>query len=332
MAVVSPSWGGPGAIPRRYAMGRRELEQRFGLQIVEMPHALKEAEWVRQHPRQRAEDLHQAFADPGIRGVIAAIGGDDAIRLLPYLDRATLASQPKVFMGYSDTTMVHLLAYSARLQTFYGPSVMSGIAEHGGMFPYTERWFRKVLMTPEPVGPLEPAEEWVEEHLEWNDPRLEHQPRRRLRSRGWVWVQGEDRVEGHLLGGCLDTLEIAKGTRWWPGLNDWRGAVFFCETSEEAPKPQQVERWLLNYAAQGILDVIAAILVGRPQFYADEDRRALYRLLKDLIGREVGRPDLPIVAEMDFGHTDPMFILPYGARVVIDVPRRAVMLPDAATV
>lgn len=143
VAVVSPSWGGPGAIPRRYEMGKRELEQRFGFRVVEMPHALRDPEWVRTHPRERAEDLHLAFTDPEIKGVFASIGGDDSIRLLPYLDPRAITKDPKVFMGYSDTTMLHLAAYRAGLQTFYGPSVMAGIAENAGMFEYTERWFRK---------------------------------------------------------------------------------------------------------------------------------------------------------------------------------------------
>ncbi|MGH2397214.1 MAG: hypothetical protein ACRDFW_09530 [bacterium] len=119
------------------------------------------------------------------------------------------------------------------------------------------------------------------------------------------------KLEGHLLGGCLDTLEMAKGTRWWPSLDEWRGAIFFWETSEEAPKPHLVTRWLLNYAAQGILDVIGAMLVGRPRGYSREDREELHRRLKDLIGRELGRPHMPVVAEMD---------------------RQEVVLPDQAVV
>lgn len=330
VAVVSPSWGGPGAIPRRYAMGKRELEQRFGFRVKEMPHALKDPTWVRTHPRERAEDLNAAFADPEITAVFASIGGDDSIRILPHLQTSVIATNPKVSMGYSDTTMIHLAAHRAGLQTFYGPAVMAGIAENGGMFDYAERWFRKVLMTPEPVGALQPAEAWTEERLEWADPSLESQRRTLQAAAGWQWLQGEARTEGHLLGGCLDTLETAKGTPWWPPLEAWRGAIFFWETSEESPKPPLVERWLLNYAAQGILNVIAGMLIGRPRWYTLEERTDLFRRLKDLLGRELGRPDLPVVAEMDFGHTDPMFILPYGARTIIDPRGRVVSLPDPA--
>jgi muramoyltetrapeptide carboxypeptidase LdcA involved in peptidoglycan recycling len=311
-------------------MGKRELEQRFGFTVREMPHALKEPEWVLAHPEHRAEDLRQAFADPAIDGIIASIGGDDAIRLLPYLDTAVIGPHPKVFLGYSDTTTLHLASYLAGLQTFYGPSVMAGIAENGGMFDYTERWFRKVLMSPEPVGTLQPATEWTEEHLTWSDPALENRRRTLQKSTGWVWLQGESRAQGHLLGGCLDTLERVKETAWWPSLEAWRGAVFFWETSENAPTPHAVRGWLQDYASRGILDVIAGMCVGRPRSYSDAQREELYTGLRDLVGKDLGRPNIPIVAEMDFGHTDPMLILPVGGLILLDPVKREVVLPEAA--
>ena len=99
VAVVTPSWGGPATVPRRYEMGVRELETRFGLQVVEMPHTRADAAWLWRHPQARAADLNAAWADPGIDGIIAAIGGDDSIRILPYIDTAALAANPKLFMG-----------------------------------------------------------------------------------------------------------------------------------------------------------------------------------------------------------------------------------------
>ena len=152
------------------------------------------------HPPEGArEDLHLAVTDPEIKAVFASIGGADAIRVLPHLDPGVMAANPKIFMGYSDTTMVRLAAYGAGLQTFYGPAVMAGITENGGMFEYAERWFRKVPMTSEPVGKLEPAEGWTEERLEWADPTLENQRRTLRKPDGWVWLQGGAKAEGHLL-------------------------------------------------------------------------------------------------------------------------------------
>ena len=108
VAAVSLSWGGPGEFPERFLAGKRELEQRFGVELVAMPHALKAADWLYQHPEARADDLNQAFADPQIKAVFSTIGGDDSLRILPFLDAGLIKANPKVFMGYSDTTVTHL--------------------------------------------------------------------------------------------------------------------------------------------------------------------------------------------------------------------------------
>ncbi|MDE0228332.1 MAG: LD-carboxypeptidase, partial [Spirochaetaceae bacterium] len=81
-AAVSLSWGGPGAFPHRYAAGKRQFEQEFGVAVTETAHALREPDWLARNPRARADDLMAAFADPNVDGIIATIGGDDSIRLL----------------------------------------------------------------------------------------------------------------------------------------------------------------------------------------------------------------------------------------------------------
>ena len=135
--MVSPSWGGPGTVPARYAAGKRQFEQGFGIEMVEMAHTLAPADWVRANPQARAEDLMAAFADPGIVGIVASIGGDDAIRLIPYLDLELIRRNPKVFIGFSDTTSLHLACYAAGITSFYGPSLMAGFAENGGIHRFT---------------------------------------------------------------------------------------------------------------------------------------------------------------------------------------------------
>lgn len=88
VATISPSGGGPSVFPQRYQAGVRHLETEFGLEVVEMLHTLKDANWLAHNPKARADDLMQAFSDPSIKGIITTIGGDDSIRLLPYLDQS----------------------------------------------------------------------------------------------------------------------------------------------------------------------------------------------------------------------------------------------------
>ncbi|MBN1139650.1 MAG: LD-carboxypeptidase, partial [Anaerolineae bacterium] len=178
VATVSLSWGGPGEIPHRYNAGKRQLEAEFGVTVVEMPHTLADPEWIADNPRARAEDLMQAFADPTIRAIISTIGGDDSIRILPFLDLDMIRANPKIVMGYSDTTVTLLACLKAGLVSFYGPAIMSGFAENAGMFPYMVESVRRTLFSSEPVGAIAPnLDGWTVEHLDWADP--ENQARKR---------------------------------------------------------------------------------------------------------------------------------------------------------
>ena len=101
VAVVTPCWGGPAGFPARYEVGKRVLAEHFGFEVVETSHALRDPAWLDAHPEARAADLMAAFADPSVKAVIATIGGDDAIRLIPFLDLGVIRDNPKVFVGYS---------------------------------------------------------------------------------------------------------------------------------------------------------------------------------------------------------------------------------------
>ena len=319
IATVSPSWGGPGTFPHRYEAGKRQLEAVFGVSVVEMAHTLADADWISANPRARADDLMAAFADPSIAGIFCTIGGDDSIRLLPYLDLAVIRDNPKVFLGFSDTTSLHLACFAAGLTSFYGPSIMAGFAENGGMHEYTADGVRQALFSTEPPG-LVPvnSEGWTAERLDWGNPALQGQ-RRVLQPADPVRVlQGKGVAQGHLLGGCAEVLEMIKGTAWWPSLDAWRGAILFIETSEEAPPPEFLRYWLRNYAAQGILEVLNGILLARPDPKGDEHYRGKLEQVVMSVLAESGLADLAVLSGLDFGHTQSMLTLPYGVQADID--------------
>lgn len=110
IAVVSLFWGGLGddSLIHKLRIAEERLEKIFGLKVICMPHALKGSEFVARHPELRAKDLMDAFADTSISAVFCAIGGDDTIRILPYVDLEIIKDNPKIFMGYSDSTINHL--------------------------------------------------------------------------------------------------------------------------------------------------------------------------------------------------------------------------------
>lgn len=331
VAAVSLSWGGPAAHPARYAMGKQVLTERFGLEVIETPHALRDPDWLRRNPRARADDLMAAFADPSIRAVFSTIGGEDSIRLLRHLDLAVLRANPKVFMGYSDSTVTHWACRKAGLVSFYGPAVMAGFAEYGGPFGYTMDAVERALFHAAPPGPIVPSGGgWTSESQDWSDP-AQARPRALQPPTPWRWLQGEGVAEGRLIGGCLEVVEFLRGTDAWPSPAEWDGAILFLETSEEAPSPDVLARALRSYAAMGVLRRLGGVLFGRPGggIAAESFGRYEDALLK-VIAEEEGLTSLPIVSRMDFGHTDPMCVLPHGALARIDCTRREVALIEAA--
>ena len=329
--AVAPSCGGPEAFPHRYGAGVRVLEEVFGLNVVEAPHLRHPDDWLARHPEARADDINRAFSDPSIRAVIAAIGGEDGIRVLPHLDLAAIRANPKIFLGYSDTTALHFACMKAGLGSFHGPSIMSGFAENGGMTEAAVASVRATLFAPVAPGPLPPADGWAVEHLDWADPANQDRPRRRHPSSGMATLQGEGRHRGRLIGGCAEVLEMLKGTEWWPAPDDWDGAILFYETSEEAPSPEQVRRWMRGFAAQGILHRVSGLVLGRPggadqsESYPAQIRAAVQAELA-----WAGLEALPVLADADIGHTDPILVLPYGRMAEIDCERAELSLFEAA--
>ncbi|WP_027835648.1 S66 family peptidase [Maritalea myrionectae] len=317
VAVVSPSWGGAGQFPHRHEAGKRQLAETFNVQVVDMPHATKLAAWVAQNPKARAEDIMVAFADPSIKAIITAIGGDDSIRLLPYLDLNVITDNPKIFMGYSDTTILHFACLTAGLSSFYGPAIMAGFGENGGLFPYMEQAVRKCLFSSEPVGAVPAAAEWTVEMLDWAKPELQSQKRKLQPALGRTCLQGSGKVQGRLVGGCIDVLPMLVGTSIWPDSDMFDDAILFIETSEEAPAPNAIKRILRNLGVQGIFDRLNGILIGRPGGGV-KDLRQYDRATQEVVRDEFAQPSLPIMAQLDFGHTDPMCVLPYGALAEID--------------
>ena len=121
---------------------------------------------------------------------------------------------------------------------------------------------------------------------------------------------------------------MLKGTYFWPSADLWKGAVLFLEPSD-SPASDQMEYWLRNYATLGILENAAGLLMGRPRGYTGERKETLWGMVKKVL-LEVNRADMPVVADLDIGHTTPMMTLPYGCRVAVDPEQKTVELLEPA--
>ena len=274
-----------------------------------------------------------AFADPSIDGIVTSIGGDDSVRLIPHLDLGVIAANPKIFLGFSDTTSLHFACLAAGVTSFYGPAIMAGFAENGGMHRTTADGVQRALFSTDPIGPVPLNEEGTTtERLEWADPGLQSQ-RRVLQPAGVPRVlQGRGIATGRLIGGCAEVLEMLKGTAWWPPLDYWDGAILFYETSEDVPSPTFIRYWLRNFAAQGILQRLSGLLLARPDPGADPDYPGKLEAAVVAALAEAGLADLPVLSGLDFGHASPILTLPYGVIASIDCAAASLTIHEAGVI
>lgn len=316
VAAVSLSWGGAGdkEILWRYRQGRERLEETFGLHVVEMPHTLAGTKFVYEHPEKRAEDLMAAFDDPSIKGIIACVGGNDSIRMLPHIDFDLMGRNPKIFTGYSDTTVTHFLCMKAGISSMYGPALLTDFAENITMTPYTVEAVRRALFSADPIGPVVPSPTWTSQRLEWVEGN-KRTARAFQPNTPYEMVQGQGSARGRLIGGCLEVINYIRGTSLFPAAAVFDEAILFLETSECQSPPWLVEDELRCLGMMGILERLSGMIWGKPQ------GEKYYKEYKDVIRKvlaEFGREDMPVLYNGSFGHNEPKTVLPYGALAEID--------------
>lgn len=274
-------------------------------------------------PEKRVSDLHEMFCDPEVRLIVAATGGDHSCHLLPLLDFDLIRAHPTSFMGFSDITVLNVAIWQQTgLVTFNGPALLSDFAEYPEMFDYTRSFLLKAVASATPIGHIAPSNWWTEEFLDWREKRDLTRPRHQLPSAGWTWLK-PGVAEGVLVGGCLESLEHLRGTRFWP---DWSGRILFIETSEGAPSPAAVDGMLMDYENMGVFHSIRGLLIGRPMRYTDQQRDQLREVVLD----RTRAFDFPVVMDMDFGHTAPQFTLPIGCNARIDATSEEFSILESA--
>ncbi len=339
VAIVSLSSGmlGEEFCSHNIEIGVKRLEE-YGLEPVFMPNALRGIEYLKAHPEARAKDLKEAFLDDSIAGIICAIGGDDTYRLLPYLMEdaefiRAVEKNPKLFTGFSDTTINHLMFYKLGLSTYYGPNFICDLGEIANeMLPYSKKAFESYLEGNE-YREIVSSEIWYEERKDFSRAAIGTDRIAHKEVHGFELLQGDEVFQGGLLGGCLDSLydilttirykdekEVCKKYGLFPNKEEWAGKILFIETCEEKPNPELFENEITALKDKGIFGVINGILVGKPQ---DE---TYYDNYKDILIKVVGNEKLPIVYNVNFGHATPRCALQYGVVVKVDMKQKKIYL------
>lgn len=334
IAIVSLSRGiiGEPDVQFEVEIGLRRLKE-YGLNVKFMPHALSGLEYVKAHPEKRAEDLIQAFLDPEIDMILCAIGGDDTYRLLPYLfdhDELKKAVTDKVFLGFSDTTVNHLMLHKVGMKTFYGQAFFSDICELGPeMLPYSRKYFEELISTGH-IREIEPSPLWYEQREAFTQDQTGKQLPA-LPDYGFELLQGPPVFSGKILGGCIDTIyDCFNGDRYadmpvlckkyhlFPDASDWAGRILLLESSEEKPAPEKYRRALLYLKEAGIFDAVSGVLVGKPmdKAYAEE--------YKQLLVEVIDRRELPVLYNINVGHALPRCIIPFGVNAFVDAKNQRI--------
>ncbi|MFB6200981.1 MAG: S66 peptidase family protein [Halorhabdus sp.] len=326
VAIVAPASGLAEQYPRVYERGLERIRSTFGLEPVAYPTALKSDDYLRANPQARARDIEDAFADPEISGVIATIGGNDQIRILKHLDTDVLAENPTRFYGISDNTNLAVALWNVGIVSFYGGHLLTEFAAPGPLSEYLERWLRTALFE-ESIGEIQPAPLFSDQDLEWADstnledrPEVESNP-------GWIWRGSDRAVTGRTWGGCLEVLDTQLAAdRFVPSVSTLEGSILLLETSEELPSPAYVRRALLGMGERGLLEAADGVLVGRIKARShliergSEERTEYRRGLRDAITDVVTTYNdaIPIVCNVDFGHTSPIVPVPIGGIATVD--------------
>jgi len=318
VAVLSPSWAGPSVFPAVYENGLKVLKE-WGLVIKEYPTTRASSDQSLENAEKRAKDINDAFADKEVKAIFASIGGDDAVRLLPFLNKDVISNNPKIFMGYSDTTVLLTYLNQLGLVTFNGPSIMAGFSQMQSLPDEFKKHVYDILFEPSETYTYPRFNTYCDGYLDWSKDENLGKIETLKSDSGMRTIQGSGSVSGKLFGGCIEVLEFLKGTKFYPEENFWQGKILFLETSEEKPSMLSVKRILRNYGVQEVFDKIEAIIFSRARDYTDEEKQKLDDALLEVISIEFGKNNLPIVSNAEFGHTDPQIILPNGIDIEIDL-------------
>lgn len=332
VAIVSLSRGSLGKpqFIHKYYLAKERLERDYGLRVVAMPNALKGVDYLYRHPEARAQDLMDAFRDPEIKAVFNAIGGDDTVRLLPYIDFDVLRNNPKIFTGFSDTTTNHFMMYKAGLASYYGGAVMTNWSEYGAINEYTAQAFDRTLFHPQERWSI-PASgfcSYETDKVQWDEANI-NRTIPRFPNTGYEILQGEGKASGPLLGGCVEVFLQLFSTTLWPSAEEWRGKILLLETSEDDIGTDWLTWFLRGLQAQGVLRAVNGIVVGKPAF---GDKLEPYKeVLRQVVGFEAGLPDLPILYNVNVGHAYPIGLFPLGLEYEIDCEVKTLTLLEPAT-
>ncbi|MGR6764764.1 S66 family peptidase [Paenibacillus sp. T2-29] len=273
----------------------------LGFKVSFSQHVLENDDFVSSSIESRVADLHEAFIDPKVKGILTSIGGYNANQLLAHLDYDLISAHPKRLCGYSDiTALSHAIYARTGLITYAGPHFSSFAMLRGN--DYTTTYFQRIMLG---EGSIQ-----IQDSSEWSDDAwyLDQDQRSFHRNAG-MYVIHEGEAEGTIVGGNLCTLNLLQGTPYMPSL---KGTIVFVEDDYES-SPATFDRDLQSLLHQPGFDQVKGIIIGRFQ----KASHMTEELLRQIIRSKRELASIPVIADADFGHTTPQFTYPIGGKALI---------------
>jgi len=320
VAVVSPSYAEAKTMPNRLQQSFVFLKS-LGLEPILMPHALeqdKDLPYLSASPKDRAADINQAFADSSIKAIFCTVGGENCNGLLPFLDYELIKKNPKIFIGFSDVTVLLLAIFQKTgLVTFHGPNLLFTWGSVRNPSVYSVDSLTTMIFGGKNLT-FKPASYYSDISFEYTDEVLEEFSLNQ-KGKNWKFVK-KGKAEGKLLGGGMESIQHLRQTDFWPNFKD---SILFLEECDETVA--LLHQWLTNLRLSGVFNQIQGLIIGK---IADKDKvwddqpqglgwdQGMFE--KMLLAATQGY-SFPILTEVDLGHTRPMLTLPIGIQARINL-------------
>ena len=278
-------------------IAKKRLEE-LGFKVTFSKNVEEKDEFDSSSIKSRVDDLHEAFQDKNVKAILTTIGGFNSNQLLKYLDYSLIKSNPKILCGFSDITALQNAIYAKTGLITYSGLHFSSFSMLKS-FDYNLEYFKKCLIEEEPIN-IEPSKEWSDD--EWY---LDQEKREFMKNEGHL-VINEGEAKGTILGANLCTFNLLQGTEFMPSLKD---SILFLEDDYES-EIHHFDRDLQSLIHLPDFKDVRGIVIGRFQ----KKSKVTDELLIKMIKTKKEFDNIPVIANVDFGHTSPLITFPVGGK------------------
>jgi muramoyltetrapeptide carboxypeptidase len=304
IGIISPSE--PIVYRKKFGRGVEALKK-IGFKVVLAKGVFeKRGAYLAGRRERRAEQLNSMFKNPEINGIFCSRGGFSSSHLLNLLNFETIKKNPKIFMGFSDiTVLINAIYAKTGLVAFHGQNVEHGFSYgFSGKYKYSLEYFEKAVMKNEPIGPI--------------------------RKRSKIAVLKNGKAKGKLVGGNLACLMTLLGTEYEP---DWNGKILFWE--EFYQTSQEIDFYLTHLRLSKVFDKISGMVIGKLVGcdilrYEDDWKKGKAFPINKIILNVCRDYKFPIIKGFDFGHVYPQITIPIGVKATIDTSKKLFSIDETA--